>query len=167
MTFIVLTVNCISQWSMGGTWSIAAVAAQALGSLIITAICFFQGGWRLGKVDILALIIVFIALACARMFDAPALGTVLTLVADSVGMCLIIRKAARVPGAERVLAWALSVGAGPFAIATAALTGGGMLLLSPIYLIVVNGLVIIAVRSQRWKQYDEQEPRQIGVALPV
>jgi hypothetical protein len=140
---------------MGGTWSITTVVAQALGSFTVMGICFFQGGWQLGRVDILALFIAFVALLCAQIFDAPALGTTLTIVADSAGMFLIIRKAARVPGAEHALAWSISLAAGPPAIIAAIITGGGMLLLSPIYLILVDGLAVVAIRSQRWKRYDD------------
>jgi hypothetical protein len=143
------------------------VAAQALGSLTVMGICFFQGGWQLSGVDVLALSIALAALLCAQILDAPALGTILSLVADGAGMCLIIRKVACVPGADRILAWAINLGAGPPAIAAAIITGGGMLLLSPIYLLMVDMLVIVAIRSRRWKRYDKLETRRIGITMPV
>lgn len=145
----------------------ATVAAQAVGSLIIMGMCFLQGVWQLSKVDVLALVIAFVALFCAQILDAPALGIVLTLVADGSGRCLMIRKAARVPGADRILAWAINLGAGPPAIAAAMLTGGGMLLLSPAYLLVVDGVMVAAIRSKRWKGDDELEVRLSGAIAPT
>lgn len=157
-----LAANCVNQLSMGGSWwSVATVFAQALGSFIIMGICILKGGWQFSRGDAPALIIAFTALLCAQIWDVPRLGIVLTLVAHSAGMFLIIRKAATTPNADRVLAWAINMGAGPPAIISAMITGGDvMLVLSPLYLMAVDGLMVAAIRSKRWKRYDVLETTQ-------
>jgi len=155
VSFLVLTTNCIVQLAIGATWwSLSTVATQAVGSFVIMLMSIRNGGWQFGKTDFAALIIAIAALSSAQLFDEAGLGTVLTLVADGAGMFLIIRNAACVPGADRPLAWTISMLAGPPAIAATVLAGGGiMLLLSPIYLMTVDALVVIAIRSQRWKRH--------------
>jgi hypothetical protein len=166
----ILTANCFNQLSMGGSWwSIATVSAQAGGSFIIMGICIVRGGWRgswqFTRADVPALIIAFTALLCAQLWDIPRLGVVLTLVAHSAGMYLIIRKAATVPNADRVLAWAINMGAGPPAIIAAIITSNEvMLIMSPLYLMAVDGLMVVAIRSKRWKRYDTLEATQLTEA---
>ena len=166
---LVLTANCVVQLAIGATWwSLSTVAAQALGSFVIMLMSIRNGGWQFGKTDFVAIVIAVVALSCAQLFDEAGLGTVLTLVADGAGMFLIIRNAACIPGADRPLAWIISILAGPPAIAATVLAGGGvMLLLSPIYLMTVDVLVLVAIWSQRWKRHDVPMATPAATTVPA
>lgn len=158
-----LTTNCIMQLAMGATWwSSATIAVQAAGSFTIMALSIRSGNWRITKLDAAVLIVAPIALLYALAYGETARGTIMMLIADSAGMLVIIRNAACIPDAERALAWVISMMAGPPTILAVAITGGGLMLyLLPVYLMAVDGAVVVAVYVQRAKQ------RRAQMVLPI
>lgn len=173
VSFLVLSLNCAVQFMMddGWSWGLMTVAAQAAGSLAIVIKSYSKGRLRFDRLDIAALTVVVITLIFAWQYQAYRVGTILTLVADGIGMVLIILNAATIIGAEHPRAWVINLGAGPPTIWAAAMAGDPMLLVTPIYLLTVDVLVIIAIYTKRWKRPaapdDQSSELQSDVLVPA
>ena len=141
-------VVCLSQRADGASWSLVMAAVQAvLTSLIfLLSIRHGEGGLRLTEV-------VMIALASAGvtgwvLADEPIVATACVVVADLVGVTMMVPKTYRDPGSETAATFALASLGGVLAAGAVGAVDLS-LLLYPVYYCLANAAILVLIHHRR------------------
>ena len=145
LTIVALT----SQLADGAEWSIVMVAAQAVVTTTIFAFSIPRGVGGLSRGDLTVLAVAALGVVGWSAFSEPVLATICVVVADTLGVCLMLPKTWRDPGSETVSTYALASASGFLStLAVGALEFA--LLLYPLYFFAANGLIaLVIVRRTR------------------
>jgi hypothetical protein len=137
-------VALLSQLADGAGWSIVMVAAQAVATTLIFALSIPRGVGGLSRVDLTVLAVAALGVIGWSAFSEPVVATICVVLADTLGVCLMLPKTWRDPGSETVATYALaSVSGFLSALAVGALEFA--LLLYPLYFFLANGLIALVI----------------------
>jgi hypothetical protein len=142
-------VALLSQLADGAGWSILMVAGQALATGLIFAFSLRRGEGGLSRLDLAMITVAALGVGGWLFLDEPVVATACVVLADTLGVCLMLPKTWRDPSSETRLTYVLASVAGFLSMfAVGALDAS--LLLYPIYFFLGNGLiaVVITVRAR-------------------
>lgn len=145
---VLAIVALASQAAQGGGWSVVMIATQVLFTTTIWLLSLRSGYGTLTTRERVMLVIAAVGVAAWVVVDDPAAATVAVVVADSIGVTMMLHKARRDPGSETVSTFALASIAGLLsAISLGRLDVG--VLLYPIYFFVANGTIAAVLVTSR------------------
>jgi hypothetical protein len=153
--------------SNGVGWAVLPVFMAGFSPLLIFTASFFakKAYWKLSKIEYLCGALSASALALWYITDDPNIAIVLAIVSDGFAAIPTLRKAWNHPETES--AWPFIVGVfSPAASFAAAVTWTFSELAFPIYLIVINILLVSSVYNKRLEHKNKtskQQDRQHGV----
>lgn len=137
----------VSQLADGAGWSIVMVGAQAVVTTLIFAFSISRGVGGLSRGDLTVLAVAGLGVIGWSTFSEPVLATICVVLADTLGVCLMLPKTWRDPGSETVATYTLASVAGLLSVlAVGALEFA--LLLYPVYFFLANGLIALVIVSR-------------------
>jgi len=156
----VLGVAAFAAQAAGGTnWSLVMIGSQAVLMTIVFILAIPGGEGGLRRIDLAMLALAAIGLAGWAIADEPVVATVFVVIADAIGLGLMVPKTVRDPESETLLTFALaSFGALLATIAVGTLDPA--LLLYPGYMAIGNGLIAAII----WTARRRSPPQPTAVA---
>jgi hypothetical protein len=149
---VLSSIQFFAQISKGATNSLWLIGVQAVGVVVIFALSIRYGKGGLMRRDIVALIAAAFGLLAWYLTQDATWALVITVVIDLIGGSLTVVKAYEDPGSETMSTWFLSSLAGIFAtIAVGSLNW--VLLLFPVYVIVINFAVVVAMQLGKTRKH--------------
>lgn len=148
-TFLIWTllglIAIFSQLAKGATNSLWLPSLQTFGGIVILLLSIKHGVGGFNKRDYIAIFIVALGLIAWLLTKEAAIALYIVIFIDAVGLYLTLHKTYLIPESETKLAWMLSSAGGLF---TALAVGNfNIILLSyPIYIIVSNAAVVVAIQ---------------------
>lgn len=133
-----------SQLAKGATDSLWLTAGQTIAVLIVFILAIKRGVGGLTKHDIKALIVAGIGLLLWFLTNEALYALLIVIAIDFIGVFLTTIKAYKDPKSETMSTWLLSGTSGIFG-ALAVGSFSFVLLLYPIYIIIANYVVVIAI----------------------
>jgi hypothetical protein len=145
LSFVVLA----SQWASGATWSLLLTVGQAASCLTIFALGLRRGVGGVSAPEIGLLGIAALGVVGWQVADDPIVATCSVVVADLIGVGLMLPKTYRDPTSETLSTYALGLVSTPFALAAVG-SADVALLLYPLYIFVADAatLAVIALRRR-------------------
>ena len=141
-----------SQLYEGAQGTLWFAGAQVSGTITVFVLSLWRGkGELLSPVDVLALGVAAIGLVLWHLTDTAAYALAITISISMLGGVLTILKTYRDPGSETTITWILSFCASVCTIAAAG-TVNPVILAYPVYLLVLNGGIILAIMLGRQGQ---------------
>jgi len=133
-----------SQLADGAEWSIVMVSAQAVATAVVFAFSIRRGEGGLSRLDLTMIAIAALGVGGWLFLSEPVVATACVVVADSLGVCLMLPKTWRDPSSETLATYVLASAAGFLSMfAVGALDAS--LLIYPIYFFVANGLIAVVM----------------------
>jgi uncharacterized membrane protein YidH (DUF202 family) len=156
----VLGVAAFAAQAAGGTnWSLVMIGTQAVLMTIVFILAIPGGEGGLRRIDLAMLALAAIGLAGWAIADEPVVATMFVVIADAIGLGLMVPKTVRDPESETLLTFALaSFGALLATIAVGTLDPA--LLLYPGYMAIGNGLIAAII----WTARRRSPPQPTAVA---
>lgn len=138
-----------SQVADGAEWSIVMVAGQALATGVIFLFSIRRGEGGLSPVDLTLITIAALGVVGWLLLSEPVVATACVVVADTLGVAMMLPKTWRDPASETLATYVLASAAGflsTFAVGAIELS----LLLYPVYFFVANGMIaaVIVLRTR-------------------
>ena len=140
LSFVVLA----SQWASGATWSLALVIGQTVACAVIFVLAMGRGVGGVSRVELALLGIAAIGIAGWQIADDPIIATCSVVVADLIGMALMLPKTYRNPGSETASTFAIGAVSTLFALA-AIETLTPALALYPAYILVADATLVTLI----------------------
>ena len=147
-----------SQWAAGGGWSLVVLTVQAASTTLVLLLSVRHGVGGVSRFEVSLLAIAGLGVLGWAASSEPVVATVCVLVADVVGVVLMLPKTWRDPWTETPSTFALAAGSGvlgAFAVGSLAVD----LLLYPVYFAVVNGFTTAVIVGRRRMLLDENGAR--------
>ena len=144
LSFVVLA----SQWASGATWSLALVIGQTAACAVIFVLAMGRGVGGVSRVELVLLGIAAIGIAGWQIADDPIIATCSVVVADLIGMALMLPKTYRSPGSETASTFAIGGVSTLFALA-AIETLTPALALYPAYILVADVILVTLIVLRR------------------
>lgn len=141
---LITTLGFFSLFAQGDrvvVWFLGICAVQSL-VMFLMSFKYGMGGWAL--IDVLCLAIAIVGIVLWRVTSNPALALYAAVVADIAGMIPALIKTFRLPDTEYYLSYIFDVLAIIFTI-LAVRNGGFNEYLYPVYLFLVNGLMLVFI----------------------
>jgi hypothetical protein len=132
----------------GAVWSILPLAAQALQNCAIFILSIRRGEGGVDPLDRVMLVIAGVGVAGWFVFTDPTLATLAVILADVMGVVLMLPKAWRDPASETISTFVLTSVVGVCALAAV----GSLefsLVIYPVYYIVANGIIAAVLIHRR------------------
>lgn len=140
-----------SQLAKGATNSLWLTGVETVGVTLIFLLSLPYGVGGLKKRDIIALIVAVFGLVLWLFTKDATYALFLTILVDGAGAILTVIKAYETPGSETLSTWLLAGIAG--ILSTLSVGSFNLILLSyPLYIIVINFAVIIAMELGKRKK---------------
>src|SRR6478735_2051536 len=137
----VLGVAAFAAQAAGGTnWSLVMIGTQAVLMTIVLILAIPGGEGGLRRIDLAMLALAAIGLAGWAIADEPVVATMFVVIADAIGLGLMVPKTVRDPESETLLTFTLAA----FGALLSTISVGELdpaLLLYPGYMAVGNGLI--------------------------
>jgi hypothetical protein len=133
-----------SQLADGAEWSIVMVAGQALATGLIFLYSIRCGEGGLSPLDMTLIAIAALGVVGWLILSEPVVATACVVVADTLGVAMMLPKTWRDPASETLATYVLASAAGflsMFAVGALELS----LLLYPVYFFVANGLIAVVI----------------------
>ena len=150
---IIVILGFLSMYAQGDrvvVWFLGICAVQSL-VMLFMSLKWGMGGWA--KEDILALIIALIGIVFWKITNNPALGLYAAVTADLAGMIPALIKTYKFPQTEHWLPFAFDLSA--ILLTGLAIQNGGFNdYLYPVYLFLVNGLMMIFLLRKPSTKYS-------------
>jgi hypothetical protein len=145
---VLAVVVCWSQRADGATWSLVMAATQAVLTMgiFVLACRVGEGGLSASELGVLAL--TGGGVAGWLVADEPLVATACVVVADLVGVALMVPKTYRDPGSETLITFTLASLGGALA-AGAVGVWDPALLLYPAYYCLANGAIALLIETRR------------------
>jgi hypothetical protein len=144
LSFVVLA----SQWASGATWSLALTIGQAVSCAAIFALAIPRGVGGLSRIELALLAIAALGIVGWQVSDDPVVATCSVVLADLIGVALMLPKTYRQPGSETLSTYAIGVVSTLFALAAVgALTPA--LLIYPVYILIADSAVVALIFLRR------------------
>lgn len=140
-----------SQLAKGATDSLWLTGVQTLGVFLIFLLSIRYGMGGLARRDIIALVAAGVGLILWYVTNEAAIALIFVIIIDAIGGWLTALKAYEDPASETLITWLLSGTSGIFA----ALAVGSLnyvLLAYPIYIAIINYIVVAAIVLGRRRQ---------------
>jgi|tagenome__1003787_1003787.scaffolds.fasta_scaffold20831982_2 hypothetical protein len=144
LSFVVLA----SQWASGATWSLALTIGQAVscGTILLLAVGRGVGGVR--PVELALLGIAALGIVGWQLAGDPVVATCSVVVADAIGVALMLPKTYRDPGSETLSTFAIGVVSTVFALAAVG-SSEPALLIYPLYILAADSAVVAVITLRR------------------
>ena len=145
---VLAVVVSLSQYADGASWSLIMAATQAVLTGIIFGLSIRRGEGGLTPADIVMILIAGGGVIGWIVAAQPLVATVCVVMADLIGVAMMVPKTYRDPGSETLSTFALASVAG-------ALAGGAVgavdlsLLLYPVYYCLGNGAIALLIYHRR------------------
>jgi hypothetical protein len=144
LSFVVLA----SQWASGATWSLALTIGQALSCGVIFVLAMRRGVGGMSPLELSLLGIAALGIVGWQLADNPTVATCSVVVADIIGVALMLPKTYRDPGSETLATYAIGVVSTIFAVA-AVESAAPSLLIYPLYILVADFVVVAVIFVRR------------------
>jgi hypothetical protein len=144
LSFVVLA----SQWAGGATWSLALTIGQTVSCAVIFALAIRRGVGGVSPVEIVLLAIAALGIVGWQVADDPTVATCSVVIADVIGVALMLPKTYRDPGSETLATYVIGIVSTMFALATVG-AGAPSLLIYPLYILVADGAVAAVIGLRR------------------
>jgi hypothetical protein len=145
---VLAVVVCFSQRADGASWSLVMAAAQAVVTTLVFGLAIRRGVGGVSAPDVALIAIAMVGVVGWLVADEPIVATVSVVVADLIGVALMVPKTYRNPGSETLATFAFASLGGLLA-AGAVGTVDLALLLYPIYYCVANGAIAVLIVRRR------------------
>lgn len=145
---VLASVAFFSQLADGASWSLGMVAGQGVVTLAIFTLSLWHGVGGAGRQELALMAIAFAGIAGWFLISEPLVATASVVVADSIGVALMIPKTYRDPHSETLVTFALSSVGGVFG-ALAVGSWDASLLLYPVYFAVMNAGIAALISVRR------------------
>ncbi len=137
-----------AQAAHGANWSLVMIGTQAVLMTIVFLLAIPSGEGGLRPIDLAMLCLAAVGLVGWAIADEPVVATIFVVIADAIGLGLMVPKTVRDPESETLLTFALAaVGALLSTISVGELDPA--LLLYPGYMAVGNGLIAAIIWTSR------------------
>jgi hypothetical protein len=144
LSFVVLA----SQWASGATWSLALTIGQVLSCGAIFVLALRRGVGGVSAIEFGLLGIAALGIAGWLVADDPVVATCSVVVADLIGVALMLPKTYRQPGTETISTYAIGVVSTLCALAAVNSTDVS-LWIYPIYILIADGAVVAVIWFRR------------------
>ena len=144
LSFVVLA----SQWASGATWSLALTVGQTVSCAAIFALAIPRGVGGFSRIELILLGIAALGIVGWQVSDDPVIATCSVVVADLIGVALMLPKTYRAPNSETLSTFAIGLVSTLFALAAVgSLTPA--LLIYPVYILIADGAVVAVIFLRR------------------
>ncbi len=141
-----------SQLYEGATQSLWFAGAQVGGTLVVFVLSIWRGmGGLLHRADCLVLLMAALGLVAWYFTHSAVYALAITISISLLGGIVTVRKAFLQPESETMATWAASYVAAVFAIMAVGQVDW-VLLAYPVYLLLLNGAIVMAVVLGRWQR---------------
>lgn len=144
LSFVVLA----SQWASGATWSLALTIGQTISCAVIFLLAIPRGVGGLSRVELLLLGIAALGIVGWQISDDPVIATCSVVVADLIGVGLMLPKTYRRPASETLSTYAIGVVSTIFALAAVGSLDAA-LLIYPVYILIADAAVVALIFLRR------------------
>ena len=144
LSFVVLA----SQWAGGATWSLALTVGQTISCAAIFALAIRRGVGGVSPVEVALLAIAALGIVGWQVADDPTVATCSVVVADVIGVALMLPKTYRDPGSETLTTYVIGLFSTMFALAAVG-AGAPSLLIYPLYILAADGAVVAVIGLRR------------------
>jgi hypothetical protein len=145
---VLAIVAFLAQHADGAAWSLPMVGVQALLTTVILALALRRGEGGVSRGELLLIGIAGAGVVGWLSADEPLVATVCVVLADLIGVALMVPKTYRDPWSETFSTFAMASLSGALAVgAVGALDPS--LLLYPVYYCVGNGAIALLIRWRR------------------
>lgn len=149
--FLITTLGFLSLYAQGDrvvVWFLGICSIQSL-VMLIMSLKYGMGGWA--KIDIMCLIIALSGIVLWKVTDNPALGLYAAVTADLFGMVPALIKTYKLPDTEFWLSYVFDLSS--ITLTGLAIRNGGFNdYLYPVYLLLVNGIMMILIFRNNFKR---------------
>lgn len=144
LSFVVLA----SQWASGATWSLALTIGQAVSCSVIFVLAMRRGVGGVSPVELALLGIAALGIIGWQIADDPIVATCSVVVADLIGVALMLPKTYRQPASETLSTFAIGVVSTIFALLALESTAAS-LLIYPVYILFADAAVVAVIVTRR------------------
>jgi len=145
---ILAIVVSLSQRADGASWSLIMAAAQAVFTSAIFLLSIRRGEGGLSAADVLMIALAGGGVIGWIVADQPVIATACVVVADLIGVAMMVPKTYRDPGSETLSTFALASVSGALAVGAVGELDLS-LLLYPAYYCVANGALAVLIHHRR------------------
>jgi hypothetical protein len=144
LSFVVLA----SQWASGATWSLALTIGQTFSCGVIFVLALRRGVGGVTPVEFMLLAIAALGIVGWQVADDPTVATCSVVIADIIGVALMLPKTYRDPGSETLSTYAIGVVSTLFAlVAVDALVPA--LFIYPLYILIADSALVVVIVMRR------------------
>jgi hypothetical protein len=144
LSFVVLA----SQWASGATWSLALTIGQAVSCAAIFVLAMRRGVGGVRPIELALLGIAALGIVGWQIADDPTVATCSVVIADIIGVALMLPKTYRQPASETLSTFAIGVVSTVFALA-ALESIAASLLIYPVYILIADAAVVAVIAVRR------------------
>ena len=144
LSFVVLA----SQWASGATWSLALTVGQAASCAVIFVLAMRRGVGGVRPVEFALLAIAALGIVGWQIVDDPTVATCSVVIADIIGVALMLPKTYRSPGSETLSTFAIGVVSTICAL-LALESSEASLLIYPVYILFADAAVVAVIVVRR------------------
>jgi hypothetical protein len=145
---VIEVVSVEAQRADGASWSLVPLVSQAIGTCVVFALSVKLGSGGVSRVELALIAVAGVGVLGWFAADEPVIATGGAILADFVGVIMMVPKAWRVPHSETLSMFALaSIGGVMTAGSVGALTPS--LLVYPVYFALVNAVLAAVIGCRR------------------
>jgi hypothetical protein len=144
LSFVVLA----SQWASGATWSLALTIGQAVSCGAIFVLAMRRGVGGVSRVEFALLAIAAFGIVGWQIAGDPTVATCSVVIADIIGVALMLPKTYREPGSETLSTFAIGVVSTVCAL-VAVNSAAPALVIYPLYILVADAAVVAVIVMRR------------------
>ena len=144
LSFVVLA----SQWASGATWSLALTIGQAGSCAVIFVLAMRRGVGGVSPLELFLLGIAAFGIVGWQIADAPTVATCSVVIADIIGVALMLPKTYRQPASETLSTFAIGVVSTICALLALESTAAS-LLIYPVYILFADAVVVAVIVTRR------------------
>jgi hypothetical protein len=144
LSFVVLA----SQWASGATWSLALTIGQAASCSVIFVLAMRRGVGGVSRVELVLLGIAALGIVGWQIADDPTVATCSVVIADLIGVALMLPKTYRQPASETLSTFTIGIISTIFAL-LALESAAAALLIYPVYILLADAAVVAVIVVRR------------------
>ena len=138
----------LSQYADGASWSLIMASVQTVVTALIFALSIRHGEGGLTRTELAMIAVAATGIAGWAIADAPLVATACVVVADFIGVAMMVPKTHRDPDSETLVTFAFASLGGVLA-AGAVGAWDVSLLLYPVYYCAANGAIALLIVERR------------------
>jgi hypothetical protein len=154
----------VAQWAAGGSWSLIFTGEAVIATAFVSILSIRYGYGRLKRRDYASFALAGVGLGLWWFTSEPGFAIGLVIFVDALATMLTVLKIWEAPWTETAIAWVLS---GCAALLNALSVGkvDARLLSFPIYVVLMNAIVITIMYYRRKLTHMHQPPPPLSVRL--